>query len=89
MEVDSSDDERSVNGQSIESDDEIMTQTKHLIAGKIVTIHIKNFLTHTEATVHPSEQLNLVSLCKHIFIFDIFVNTTNRYERRVNNDSSY
>lgn len=67
MEIDSSDDEQSLNGQSMEPDDEIMTQTKHLIAGKIVTIHIKNFLTHTEITVHPSEQLNLVSLCKQFF----------------------
>lgn len=34
----------------------------NLIAGKIVTIELKNFLTHSEATVHPSEQLNLVSV---------------------------
>lgn len=47
--------------------------TKHLIAGKIATVHLKNFLTHTEATVHPSEQLNLVSfLCSSFF----FVLTT-------------
>lgn len=32
----------------------------NLIAGKIVEIHLKNFLTHTEAIVRPSEQLNLV-----------------------------
>lgn len=65
MEVDSSDDERSMDGeQQMESDDETeATQTKNLIAGKIVKIHLKNFLTHTEATVQPSEQLNLVSFC--------------------------
>lgn len=39
-------------------------QTQHLVAGKIAKVYLKNFLTHTEATVHPSEQLNLVSfLC--------------------------
>lgn len=38
--------------------------TQHLIVGKIERVYLKNFLTHTEATVHPSEQLNLVSsLC--------------------------
>lgn len=60
MEIDSSDDERSGNDQSMDLD-ERRTQAKNLIAGKIVKIHLKNFLTHTEATVHPSEQLNLVS----------------------------
>lgn len=34
---------------------------KNLIAGKIVKIHLENFLTHSEATVYPNEQLNLVS----------------------------
>lgn len=62
MEIDSSDDERSSNDQSMEENNGTI-ETKNLIAGKIVTIHLKNFLTHTEATVHPSEQLNLVSFC--------------------------
>lgn len=62
MEIDSSDDERSENGQPMESDNEI-AEANNLIAGKIVKIHLKNFLTHTEATVNPSEQLNLVSFC--------------------------
>lgn len=62
MEIDSSDDE-----QSMEMDVE---QSKNLIVGKIVKIHLKNFLTHTEAIVHPSEQLNLVSINKYIFQVD-------------------
>lgn len=49
-------------------------QHQHLIAGKIAKVHLKNFLTHTEATVHPSEQLNLVSfLCSSpLFSFNCF-----------------
>lgn len=35
---------------------------QNIVVGKIVEVYLKNFLTHTEATVHPSEQLNLVSL---------------------------
>ncbi|XP_031636219.1 structural maintenance of chromosomes protein 5 [Contarinia nasturtii] len=54
MDIDSSDDE-----QSMVSDDASIPN-KHLIAGKIVKIHLKDFLTHTEAIVHPSEHLNLV-----------------------------
>lgn len=69
MEIDSSDDD-----QPMELDDENGT-TKNLIAGKIVSIHLKNFLTHTEATVYPSEQLNLVCFlafwieCIHLTVF--------------------
>lgn len=61
MEIDSSDDERSANDRSMDLDN-AQTQSKNLIAGKIVKLHLKNFLTHTEVTVHPSEQLNLVSV---------------------------
>lgn len=56
MEVDSDDE------QQFDMESESAQTSKNLIAGKIVEIHIKNFLTHTEATVHPSEQLNLVSV---------------------------
>lgn len=64
MEVDSDDEQQT----SFEA--ERSATNKTLIAGKIAEIHLKNFLTHTEATVHPSEQLNLVSLIAciaHIF----------------------
>lgn len=45
----------------VDSDSEADNSIKNLIAGKIVSVHLKNFLTHTEATVYPNEQLNLVS----------------------------
>lgn len=62
MEVDSDDDQRLNNENDSDNETDDMNQTnKHVIAGKIVTIHLQNFLTHTEATVHPNEQLNLVS----------------------------
>lgn len=54
MEIDSSDDDQSMElGEASQS-------SKNLITGKIISVHLKNFLTHTEATVYPSEQLNLV-----------------------------
>lgn len=56
MEIDSSDDD-----QSVEMDHGT-DLNMNLIAGKIVKIHVKNFLTHTEAIVHPTEHLNLVSM---------------------------
>lgn len=66
--MDSSDED-----QSMELDDESEADM-NLIAGKIVKIHLKNFLTHTEAIVHPSEQLNLVSFYFIMFWKTIFVN---------------
>lgn len=55
MEVDSDDE------QQFDSSAEQDATSINLIAGKIVEIHLKNFLTHTEAIVRPSEQLNLVT----------------------------
>lgn len=58
METDSDDDQQMAVGS--DSETELENAAKNLTAGKIVKIHLKNFLTHTEATVYPSEQLNLV-----------------------------
>lgn len=61
-----SDDDQRMNTDSGNENEENAHKTRpsqNLIAGKIVMVHLKNFLTHTEATVHPSEQLNLVSRC--------------------------
>lgn len=63
MEVDSDDEQRMDSGSENETENDDLNQSaKNLVAGKIVTIHVNNFLTHTEATVHPNEQLNLVNV---------------------------
>lgn len=64
--MDSDDDQRmDVDSDSDNEIDENSNANQHnhnIIAGKIAMVHLKNFLTHTEATVYPSEQLNLVSV---------------------------
>lgn len=63
--MDSDDDQRMDTDSGCENEENSHANQhtqQHLIAGKIATVHLKNFLTHTEATVHPSEHLNLVSL---------------------------
>lgn len=59
MDVDSSSSSDSED-QSMEPSGE--NETNDLVAGKIVKIHLENFLTHSEAIVHPNEQLNLVRI---------------------------
>ena len=60
--MDSDDDQRMDTDSGSEMEENSHANThRHLIAGKIASVHLKNFLTHTEATVNPSEQLNLVS----------------------------
>lgn len=66
MDVDSDDDQRCNGNESDTEDVNVSQSSKNLVAGKIVSIHLQNFLTHTEATVYPNEQLNLVSF-PHIF----------------------
>lgn len=60
--MDSDSDDSNQMDVSDEEVDEINRTGTNFTAGKIVKIHLKNFLTHTEATVYPSEQLNLVSV---------------------------
>lgn len=60
MEMDS-DEEHRMDVESDDDVDDIDVSVKNLVAGKIISVHLKNFLTHTEATVYPNEQLNLVS----------------------------
>lgn len=77
--MDSDGDERMDTDSGSECDENSLgnQHTQHLIAGKIATVYLKNFLTHTEATVHPSEQLNLVSfLCSSSFFIRCFVLTS-------------
>lgn len=73
--MDSDDDTRmytdSENDSEVDDPVAVNQHNQNLIIGKIYEVYLKNFLTHTELTVHPSEQLNLVSF--FFFMFYCFV----------------